>query len=169
MTHRGGTAAPSGRLWKSVVRGNPPSGQSFSASTWLPILYGKRSEQGKNLQGHTGSGKWLGPLLVRGQQVKDWTIAYREVPGPWKKIHLCGHEGSKSFYHTLVSTRDYPPWINVLQRPSAMEEILSSHLNGKARPGDVRWHPSLVTLALVAWAPEWRTMVWGTKACWAQQ
>lgn len=61
-----------------------------------------------------------------------------------------GHKVSKSSYHALMSTRDYGPWINVCQRPSTMEEILSSHLNRKARPDDVSWHQSLVTLALVS-------------------
>lgn len=50
-----------------------------------------------------------------------------------------------------------------------MEKILSSHLNKKARPDDVSWLPSWVTLALEQRAHKQSTMVSRIKASWAQQ
>ena len=100
-----------------------------------------------------------------GQGPTSQRLEYCVQGGPWtmKERKLAsgdGHKESKPSYHTLACTRDHLPSINVQRSPSTMEEIMSSHLNGKAKPCDVSWHPSWL------WYHECLS---GAPWCWAQQ
>lgn len=85
-------------------------------------------------------------LLGQRPTIQSLEYCVQGHPGTRKKIcRWDSHKVSKTSSHTLVSTRDHPPWTSVHQRPSPMEEVLSSHGNGKAKTGHVSWHPSSLT------------------------
>lgn len=84
-------------------------------------------------------------------------------PGTLKEDMPLGQsQVSKPSSHTLVSTRDHPPWTSVHQRPSTVEEALSSHGNGKAKTGTVSWHrPRYLAL--------YHELLCAAPWCWAPQ